>query len=64
MKLRDCSLVDVSSPALVRTIMAVVCLLPFSRAVKCLVAIDDREMCDTSSGNKFRKMENDVVASL
>lgn len=52
------------SPALVRTVMAVVCLLPFDRAVKCLVAIDDREMCDSSSGTNFRRMGNDVVASL
>ena len=44
--------------------MTVVTLLPVNRTVKCLVAVDDREMCDTSSGNNFRSMENDVVASL
>lgn len=42
--------------------MAVVTVLLFSRAVKCLVAIDDGEMCDTSFGNNFKRMEIDVAS--
>lgn len=59
-----CSIVGVSSPALVRLIMAVVTFQPFNNALKCLVVIDDREMCDIGSSYHFRRIENGVMAYL
>ena len=64
LRLMYCSFVDGSWPALVRSIMAVVTFLPFNNPLKCLVAIDDHEMCHTGCGNNFRRIENDVLAYL